>query len=49
MRGGVMTIENHQLSEHSRFRTQDIVWALGVWSVILGLTPIVLFYMLMVN
>jgi hypothetical protein len=31
------------------FSTEDIVWALGVWSVILSLSPVVIFYMLMVN
>ena len=31
------------------FSTQDILWALGVWSVILGLSPVVVFYVLMVN
>jgi hypothetical protein len=31
------------------FSTEDILWALGVWSVILGLSPVVVFYMLMVN
>ena len=28
---------------------QDILWALGVWSVILSLSPVVVFYVLMVN
>jgi hypothetical protein len=31
------------------FCTQDILWAVGVWSVILSLSPVVLFYVLMVN
>jgi hypothetical protein len=30
------------------FRTEDILWALGIWSVILGLSPVIIFYMLMV-
>jgi hypothetical protein len=28
---------------------QDILWAVGIWSVILTLSPVVLFYVLMVN
>jgi len=37
---------------HSRkigFCTLDILWAIGIWSVILSLSPVVLFYVLMVN
>ena len=30
------------------FTTEDIVWALGIWSVILSLSPVIVFYMLMV-
>jgi hypothetical protein len=44
-----VTIESNQLSEQPRFSTQDIIWALGIWSVILGLSPVVMFYVLMVN
>ncbi|MDE1933485.1 hypothetical protein [Bradyrhizobium sp.] len=36
-------------SKWSGFCTQDIVWAVGVWSVILTLSPVVMFYVLMVN
>jgi hypothetical protein len=28
---------------------QDIIWAVGIWSVILTLSPVVMFYVLMVN
>ncbi len=28
---------------------QDILWAVGIWSVILSMSPVVLFYVLMVN
>jgi len=31
------------------FCIQDILWAVGIWSVILSLSPVVLFYVLMVN
>jgi hypothetical protein len=30
------------------FTTEDILWAVGIWSVILTLSPVVVFYMLMV-
>jgi hypothetical protein len=36
-------------AEQPGFSTQDILWALGVWSVILTLSPVVVFYVLMVN
>ena len=30
------------------FTTEDILWALGIWSVIICLSPVIVFYMLMV-
>ncbi|WP_271568087.1 hypothetical protein [Bradyrhizobium sp. CCBAU 11386] len=30
------------------FSTGDILWAVGIWSVILTLSPVIVFYMLMV-
>ena len=39
---------NHPLPEKQGFSTQDILWALGIWSVIICLSPVILFYMLMV-
>jgi hypothetical protein len=41
--------ENHRLREQRGFTAQDILWALGIWSVILTLSPVVVFYLLMVN
>jgi hypothetical protein len=41
--------QNNPSPEQQGFRTEDIIWALGVWSVILSLSPVVIFYMLMVN
>jgi hypothetical protein len=41
--------QNNPTSEQRGFSTEDIIWALGVWSVILSLSPVVIFYMLMVN
>jgi len=34
--------------EQRGFTTADILWALGIWSVILCLSPVIVFYMLMV-
>jgi hypothetical protein len=54
-RGGVVsTRDNHFpeqqgcATEQQGFTTEDILWALGIWSVILGLSPVIVFYMLMV-
>jgi len=44
--------ENSQANSDSKwggFCIQDIIWAVGVWSVILTLSPVVMFYVLMVN
>jgi hypothetical protein len=30
------------------FSTEDVLWAVGIWSVILTMSPVVVFYMLMV-
>jgi hypothetical protein len=40
--------EDSSISEQNGFTTEDILWALGIWSVILGLSPVIMFYMLMV-
>jgi hypothetical protein len=31
------------------FSKQDILWALGIWSVMLSLSPVIAFYLLLVN
>ena len=51
-----MEIENNTIPdqqgfaipEQQGFTTEDILWAVGIWSVILTLSPVVVFYMLMV-
>jgi hypothetical protein len=48
-RGRVVYNPNHPFPEKQGFSTQDILWALGIWSVILSLSPVVVFYVLMVN
>ena len=44
-------VEIQENSEHvgGGFCRQDILWAVSIWSVILTLSPVVVFYMLMVN
>jgi len=37
------------LSDERGFTTEDILWAVGIWTVILGLSPVIVFYMLMVG
>jgi hypothetical protein len=44
----VSSQDNH-FFEEPVFSAGDILWALGVWSVILGLSPVIVFYLLMVN
>ena len=44
-----MEIENNTIPGQQGFTTEDILWAVGIWSVILSLSPVVLFYVLMVN
>ena len=39
---------NNSFPEQQGFTTEDILWALGIWSVILSLSPVVVFYVLMV-
>ena len=36
------------IPEQQGFTTEDILWAVGIWSVILCLSPVIVFYMLMV-
>jgi hypothetical protein len=46
--GGVVNNEQELVVEQQGFTTEDILWALGIWSVILCLSPVIVFYMLMV-
>ena len=43
-----MEIENNTLPEQPSFTTEDVLWAVGIWSVILTMSPVFVFYMLMV-
>jgi hypothetical protein len=40
--------QGHAVAAEPGFTTEDILWALGIWSVILCLSPVIAFYMLMV-
>jgi len=40
--------EQELVVEQQGFSTEDILCAVGIWSVILCLSPVVLFYMLVV-
>ena len=44
-----MNTQNNPFPERQGFSTEDILWAIGIWSVILSLSPVILFYVLMVN
>jgi hypothetical protein len=37
-----------RVPEPQGFTTEDILWAVGIWSVILCLSPVIVFYVLMV-
>ena len=43
-----MHFENNNHPWGQGFTTGDILWAVGIWSVILTLSPVVVFYVLMV-
>ncbi len=46
-----MTTKTAKNSSHEQqgYSTGDVLWAIGIWSVILTLSPVVIFYVLMVN
>ena len=46
--GALVQFENNTIPQQQGFTTEDILWAVGIWSVILTLSPVVVFYMLMV-
>ena len=43
---GVVSGQNNPSPDEKGFCIQDILWALGIWSVILCLSPVIIFYML---
>ena len=44
-----MHTEDNSHFKWTGFCVQDVLWAVGIWSVILTLSPVVMFYVLMVN
>jgi hypothetical protein len=47
-RQGLLPELRGQAREQQGFTTADILWALGIWSVIVCLSPVIVFYVLMV-
>lgn len=43
-----MALQDSSIPDQQGFTTEDIIWAVGIWSAILILTPVILFYLLMV-
>ena len=43
-----MNTQSNPFPEPQGLTTEDVLFALGVWSVILTLSPVIVFYMLMV-
>ncbi|WP_407156482.1 hypothetical protein [Bradyrhizobium sp. STM 3557] len=43
-----MALQDNPYPDQQGFSFGDILWAVGVWSTILTLTPMILFYMVMV-
>lgn len=46
--GDVVNRRNSPALEQKGFSTEEILWATGIWSVILGLSPVIFFYVLMI-
>ena len=44
----VPQLQGFRVPEPEGFTTEDILWAVGIWSVILCLSPVIVFYVLMV-
>jgi hypothetical protein len=44
----VINKDEEYVIDERGFSTEDIIWAIGIWSVILCLSPVIVFYMLMV-
>ena len=43
-----MNFENNNIPDQRGFTTEDVLWAVGIWSVFLTMSPVIVFYMLMV-
>jgi hypothetical protein len=40
--------QDDRVGEPQGFTTEDILWSLGIWSAIICLSPVIVFYVLMV-
>jgi hypothetical protein len=45
---GARHMVDQLVARQKLFTTEDILWTLGIWSVTIGLSPVIAFYMLMV-
>ena len=43
-----MPVFDQTILDQRNFSTEDVLWAVGIWSVLLTMTPVIFFYMLMV-
>jgi len=43
-----VALQDNPYPDRQGFSTEDIIWAVGIWSTILTLAPMILFYMAMV-
>jgi hypothetical protein len=48
-RGARVSTQDNPFPEQQGFSTEDILWSVGIWSVILCLSPVIIFYVLMVG
>jgi hypothetical protein len=48
-REDVVTLQDDHHPDRQGFSTEDIIWAVGIWSAILTLTPTIVVYMLTVT
>ena len=44
----VMPAFEPKVMEQKGYTLEDILWAIGIWSVLLTMSPVIFFYMLMV-
>jgi hypothetical protein len=44
----MMPAFERRVLERKGFTIEDILWAIGIWSVLLTMSPVIFFYMLMV-
>ena len=44
----VLPAFEQKMLDRKGFSTEDVLWAVGIWSVLLTMTPVIFIYMLMV-